>query len=193
MARIFDLIQYVDETGTEMVHRIPERGSGDFRIGSQVIVRESQAAVFFRDGRSLDVFGPGMHTITTANIPLLVNHFVKLFKKKTRKPIIRVSPETLSVLRNYHFSGNVRELENAIEHAFVMCHDQEIQVEHLPTHMHAQKSKSTGQAPVEKSEKEILLSVLQRHRGNKSLSAQELGMHRSTLWRKLKMHGIDSP
>ena len=52
MARIFDIVQYIDETATEMVHRIPERGSGDFRIGSQVIVRESQAAVFFRDGRS---------------------------------------------------------------------------------------------------------------------------------------------
>ena len=59
MARIFDIVEFVDEAGTEMVHRIPERGSGDFRIGSQVIVRESQAAVFFRDGRALDIFGPG--------------------------------------------------------------------------------------------------------------------------------------
>ena len=52
---------------------MPQTGSGDFRIGSQVIVRESQAAVFFRDGKALDTFGPGRHTITTANIPLLVN------------------------------------------------------------------------------------------------------------------------
>ncbi|MCX7681290.1 MAG: SPFH domain-containing protein [Anaerolineae bacterium] len=79
MARVFDLIQFVDESGDEMVHRIPERGSGDFRIGSQVIVRDSQAAVFFRDGRALDVFGPGAHTITTANIPLLVNLIGKAF------------------------------------------------------------------------------------------------------------------
>ena len=48
MARILDIVEFVDEAGTEMVHRIPERGSGDFRIGSQVIVRDSQAAVFFR-------------------------------------------------------------------------------------------------------------------------------------------------
>jgi excisionase family DNA binding protein len=54
-----------------MVHRIPERGAGDFRMGSQVIVREQQAAVFFRDGKSMDVFGPGRHTITTANMPIL--------------------------------------------------------------------------------------------------------------------------
>lgn len=72
MARIMDVIEYFDETGREMVHRIPERGSGDFRLGSQLIVRESQAAVFFRDGKALDTFGPGRHTLTTANIPLLV-------------------------------------------------------------------------------------------------------------------------
>jgi len=79
MARVFDIIEFVDESGREIVHRFPERGSGDFRIGSQLIVRESQAAVFFRDGKALDVFGPGRHTITTANIPLLVNLIGKAF------------------------------------------------------------------------------------------------------------------
>jgi membrane protease subunit (stomatin/prohibitin family) len=71
MARIFDIVEFFDETGRQMVHRVPEHGSGDFRLGSQVIVRESQAAVFFRDGKALDTFGPGRHTISTANIPLL--------------------------------------------------------------------------------------------------------------------------
>ncbi len=79
MARVFDVIEFVDESGMEIVRRVPERGSGDFRIGSQVIVRDSQAAVFFRDGRALDVFGPGAHTITTANIPLLINLIGKAF------------------------------------------------------------------------------------------------------------------
>ena len=83
MARIFDIVEFVDEAGTEMVHRIPERGSGDFRLGSQVIVRDSQAAVFFRDGRALDTFGPGPHTITTANIPLLVDLVGKAFSGET--------------------------------------------------------------------------------------------------------------
>jgi membrane protease subunit (stomatin/prohibitin family) len=83
MARIFDIVEFVDEASIEMVHRIPERGSGDFRIGSQVIVRESQAAVFFRDGNALDVFGPGRHTITTANIPLLVDLVGKAFSGDT--------------------------------------------------------------------------------------------------------------
>ncbi|MBE9471336.1 MAG: SPFH domain-containing protein [Chloroflexi bacterium] len=83
MARIFDIVEFVDEAGTEMVHRIPERGSGDFRLGSQVIVRDSQAAVFFRDGRALDTFGPGPHTIATANIPLLVDLVGKAFSGET--------------------------------------------------------------------------------------------------------------
>jgi membrane protease subunit (stomatin/prohibitin family) len=73
MARIFDVIEYPNEMKEEIVHRFPESGSGDFRIGSQVIVRESQSAVFFRDGKALDVFKAGRHTISTANVPLLVN------------------------------------------------------------------------------------------------------------------------
>lgn len=70
---ILQVIEWFDPSGREMVHRVPERGSGEFRFGSQLIVRESQAAVFFRDGKALDTFGPGRHTLSTANIPLLVN------------------------------------------------------------------------------------------------------------------------
>jgi excisionase family DNA binding protein len=73
MARIFDVVEYPSEMTDEIVHRFPETGVSDLRLGSQVIVRESQNVVFFRDGKALDVLGPGRHTITTANIPLLVN------------------------------------------------------------------------------------------------------------------------
>jgi excisionase family DNA binding protein len=83
MARIFDVVEYPQEMKDEIVHRIPDSGSGDFRIGSQVIVRESQSAVFFRDGKALDVFAPGRHTIATANIPLLVDLIGKAFGDRT--------------------------------------------------------------------------------------------------------------
>ncbi len=87
MARIFDVIEYPDEMREEIVHRFPETGAGDFRIGSQVIVRESQAAVFFRDGNALDVFGAGRHTITTMNVPLLVDAIGRaLFNDRTPFP-----------------------------------------------------------------------------------------------------------
>ncbi len=79
MARIFDVIEYPDEMRDELVHRFPESGPADFRIGSQVIVREAQAAVFFREGTALDVFGPGRHTIATANIPLLTQKLQDIF------------------------------------------------------------------------------------------------------------------
>ena len=68
---VLDLIQYPVEYPNEVVHRVPESGSGEFRLGSQLVVRESQNAVFARDGKALDVFGPGRHTISTNNIPLL--------------------------------------------------------------------------------------------------------------------------
>ena len=71
MARIIDVVEVPNQQQAEMVRRVPEYGSGDFRFGSQVIVREFQQAVFFRDGKALDTFGPGRHTISTANLPLL--------------------------------------------------------------------------------------------------------------------------
>jgi excisionase family DNA binding protein len=83
MARIFDVVEYPNEMRDEIVHRFPEDGAGDFRIGSQVIVREAQSAVFFRDGKSLDIFGPGRHTITTANVPLLIDLVGKAFSDRS--------------------------------------------------------------------------------------------------------------
>lgn len=83
MARLFDVVEYPSEMVDEIVHRFPEEGVADLRIGSQVIVRESQRAVFFRDGRALDSFGPGRHTITTANIPLLIDLLGKAFNNRT--------------------------------------------------------------------------------------------------------------
>jgi excisionase family DNA binding protein len=71
MPRIIDVIEAPNQGANEMVARVPEVGAGDFRLGSQVIVRESQRAVFYRDGKSLDLFDPGRHTITTMNLPLL--------------------------------------------------------------------------------------------------------------------------
>ncbi len=83
MARIFDVVEYPSEMTDELVHRFPETGVADLRIGSQVIVRESQRVVFMRDGKALDTFGPGRHTIATANIPYLINLIGKAFNDRT--------------------------------------------------------------------------------------------------------------
>ncbi|HYJ12565.1 MAG TPA: SPFH domain-containing protein [Thermomicrobiales bacterium] len=68
---ILDVIEFPNEGANELVRRVPEVGSGDFALGSQLIVRESQRAIFVRDGKALDVFEPGRHTLSTNNIPLL--------------------------------------------------------------------------------------------------------------------------
>ncbi len=66
-----DVVEWTDQTGDEIVHRWPQYGQADISLGAQLTVRESQAAVFFRDGKGLDTFGPGRHTLATANLPLL--------------------------------------------------------------------------------------------------------------------------
>jgi len=68
---LIDVIQFFDETGKTMVHREPQDGSAAFRMGTQLIVQDSQCAIFYRDGKALDVFQAGRHTLTTENIPLL--------------------------------------------------------------------------------------------------------------------------
>jgi len=80
MARVIDVIEYPNEMAEEIVHRFPEGGgAADYRLGSQVIVRESQRVVFFREGTALDVFGPGRHTIATNNIPLITQTLQNIF------------------------------------------------------------------------------------------------------------------
>lgn len=71
MPRIIDVIEWTDQGPNDIVQREPEQGAGDARLGSQLIVRSGQSAVFFRDGKALDVFREGRHTLTTANLPIL--------------------------------------------------------------------------------------------------------------------------
>jgi PAS domain S-box-containing protein len=125
------------------------------------------------------------------DIPLLTDHFVSKFRERRGKNIVRVSPEVIALLRRYDFPGNVRELENAIEHAFVMCRGEEILVEHLPTKIQASVRMSGRPAVTERSERAIIEESLTRNSWNRQLAARELGMHRSTLWRKIRQYRLD--
>ncbi len=97
MPRIIDVIEAPDQRSNELVVRVPEVGAGDFRLGSQLIVRESQRAVFYRDGKSLDVFGPGRHTLTTANLPVLSS-------------LLRLATEGKDIFTAEVYFVNMREL-----------------------------------------------------------------------------------
>jgi membrane protease subunit (stomatin/prohibitin family) len=96
-----DVIQYIDPTGNTMVSRWPSQGTAAIRLGSQLIVEESQQAVFLRDGKALDTFGPGRHTLTTQNLPFLAKLFGAPFDGKSpfQAAVIFVSTKTFLDLK----------------------------------------------------------------------------------------------
>ncbi len=126
------------------------------------------------------------------DLPRLIDHFIEQFRGKRQKPIESVSDEVMALLRRYPWPGNIRELENAIEHAFVLCRGEVIETEHLPerivTGVHEEERSSTPFG--DSSPEAVIRECLSRNDGNRSETARELGMHRATLWRKMRQYGI---
>ena len=114
------------------------------------------------------------------------------------KHITGVSDEVLSILMKYDFPGNIRELENIIEHAMILCRGERIESAHLPDYLSqpiltAQKNANNTNKPLENLEAEFIRKVLEKNDWNIRKSAEELGMHRSTLWRKIQRFNIKKP
>ena len=125
------------------------------------------------------------------DLPLLIDHFIHRLREKRGNAIDGISDRALQLLRRYDFPGNVRELKNAIEHAFVLCKGGTIQPEDLPEHILQATESKTRHLPAD-SEAAIIWAALERNGGNKTRTASELGIDRSTLWRKLRKLGIAS-
>jgi PAS domain S-box-containing protein len=132
------------------------------------------------------------------DIPHLVDHFISKFNAKTGKKIISVSPEVMNTLMRLEFPGNIRELENIIEYSFVVCRGRIIQREHLPPEILQSEAepgiqKNIKSTPVTETidEQTLLITTLKNCGGKISEAADKLGIHRTTLWRKIKRYHID--
>ena len=126
------------------------------------------------------------------DIPLLVEHFLRRFNVRMNKRIGSVSPEVMQLFMRYDFPGNIRELENAMEHAFILCNGIQVREEHLPQELLNRArvtppKLSAGRDILKMVERQTLLNILEKHGGNRGKAAAELGISPVTLWRKLKL------
>lgn len=133
-----------------------------------------------------------------ADIPLIIDHIMKRLNAVNKTGDTKISEEAMEVLLNHDYPGNIRELENILEHALIICQTGTIERKHLPL---ALQNASTvvamdhegppyREAPVRYEEKQRILETLERHHGHRGRSARELRMDRTTLWRKMKKYNI---
>jgi transcriptional regulator with PAS, ATPase and Fis domain len=131
------------------------------------------------------------------DIPLLVDEFVARFNRLRRKHVQGVSAEALSLLMGYHWPGNVRELENVIERAFVLCKEGFIAISHLPGELTAAapetRSVHNVRAAHDILDAQAIRAALERNGYNRLAAARDLGIHKTTLFRRIKRLGISLP
>ncbi|MBT8331029.1 MAG: sigma 54-interacting transcriptional regulator [Deltaproteobacteria bacterium] len=131
------------------------------------------------------------------DIPLLISHILKRLCATRDTNVEKISNDALEVLLNHDYPGNVRELENIIEHALIVCQESIIERHHLPLSLQDDLPARLPEAPkpsfeerIEYNEKTLILDALQKHNWNKGKTASALDMNRSTLWRKMKKYKI---
>jgi len=131
------------------------------------------------------------------DIPPLIEHFIAKFNRLQEKDVDGVSQEVLALLMEHNYPGNVRELENIIEHGFVLCRDGLIQPRHLPSNLRDQSARgfadTSSEIKLESMERILITEALRKHNGNRTLTAKKLGINISTLYRKIKSMQIEVP
>ncbi len=131
------------------------------------------------------------------DIPLLVQHFVQLFNKLQGKQLQGVSAEVMAILMAHDFPGNVRELQNIVEHAFMLCRAGTIERSELPRSLipmsRTESSPGKMLETLQVASAQALRMALERHAGNRQAAALELGIHKSTLYRQAKRLGLTFP
>jgi PAS domain S-box-containing protein len=136
------------------------------------------------------------------DIPLLIDHFIRKFNRLNGREIQGLSPDVLPLLMSHDFPGNIRELENIIEYATVVCKDLLIEVEHLPDHfqqdLKCSPVSASGptvrkEASWAEMEHDFVYEALRRNNWNRSATADEMGIHTTTLWRRMKRLKVEIP
>ena len=134
------------------------------------------------------------------DIPLLVEHFRNRLNAETGKNIESIDPAVYDVLMRHDFPGNVRELENIMQHAFVLCRGKTVQRQHLPEEINSatfankdvESSSPSSPLTLQDIEKQAIRDALKNNAGNKSQTARQLGINPSTLYRKMRRYDINS-
>jgi PAS domain S-box-containing protein len=131
------------------------------------------------------------------DIPLLISHILKRLCATRNTRVEKFSNDAMEILLNYDYPGNVRELENIIEHALIVCQDKIIKRNHLPLSFQGDiaqpppvEAQRTFDKEIEFSEKTIIFDTLRKHNWNKGKTAAALHINRTTLWRKMKKYNI---
>ncbi len=124
------------------------------------------------------------------DIPLLVTHYLQVFNERFNRHIAGVSPAVEKIFMEYRWPGNIRELVHTLEHAFVVCRETIIQIDHLPPELRDALSTVKASPPTPQAARQALIAAIQKAGGNKSKAARLLGWSRQTLYRKLQAFGI---
>jgi transcriptional regulator with PAS, ATPase and Fis domain len=128
------------------------------------------------------------------DLPLLIHHILRKMAAIRDNRHVGISENAMQILLNYSYPGNVRELENILEHALIICREESIEPGHLPDYLRYRRPNllkyrlpdSSAEEAASLSEQEHLLAVLRKHGWNRSKAARDLGIDRTTLWRKIK-------
>jgi PAS domain S-box-containing protein len=127
------------------------------------------------------------------DVPLLLKHFIGHFSSILDKDINGISPDALNILMSYDYPGNVRELENIIEHGCVLCPGSLIRVKDLPDWLRPPSKEISAASSLEEVEKQFIISILTKNNWNRLAAARELKIHKTTLFRKIKKLRIYPP
>ena len=127
------------------------------------------------------------------DLPLLVNHFIARFSALHDKDISGIAPDALNILISHDYPGNVRELENIIEHGCVLCPGNLIRAEHLPEWLRPRIENTVTASNLAEVEKHFIISILKKNKWNRLAAAKELKIHKTTLFRKMKKLHINPP